>query len=83
MSQITYDCRVKLRVESYAGYRGEQEPRSFWLGERKMEVVTLEDRWLAPNHRYFKCKAQDGNFYILHHNETTETWELGAYTRAS
>jgi len=25
---------MAIRVECYAGYRGEQEPLAFWLGER-------------------------------------------------
>ena len=74
---------MKIRVECYSGYRGEQEPRAFWLGERRLEVAALLDRWLAPDHRYFKCQAQDGNLYILRYDEATGAWELGAYTRAT
>lgn len=74
---------MKLRVECYSGYRGEQEPRAFWLGERRLEVAALVDRWLAPDHRYFKCLAGDGNFYILRYDEASGEWELGAFTRVT
>ena len=37
-----------LKVECYAGYRGEETPRRIWLGEKKIEVVRVIDRWLAP-----------------------------------
>ncbi|MGP1681082.1 MAG: hypothetical protein ACTS8S_01990 [Giesbergeria sp.] len=70
---------MKIHVECYAGYRGEQEPRAFSLGERRLEVVSLLDRWLAPEHRYFKVAASDGNTYILRYDETREEWELGAF----
>ena len=73
---------MAIRVECYAGYRGDEEPRAFWLGERRLEVIELLDRWLAPNHRYFKVKADDGDIYILRHDEVRGEWELGAYTRA-
>lgn len=73
---------MEICVESYAGYRGEEEPRAFWLGKRRLEVVELVDRWLAPEHRYFKVKAGDGDFYILRHDEVRRVWELGAFTRA-
>ncbi len=73
---------MAIRVECYAGYRGEQEPRAFWLGERRLEALEIVDRWLAPDHRYFKVKAEDGNAYILRYDEASGEWELGAFTRA-
>ncbi len=73
---------MAIRVECYAGYRGEQEPRAFWLGERRLEALEILDRWLAPDHRYFKVKAEDGNAYILRYDETRDEWDLGAFTRA-
>lgn len=73
---------MEIRVECHAGYRGEEEPRAFWLGEQRLKAVELLDRWLAPEHRYFKVKADDGNIYILRHDEVRGTWELGAFTHA-
>src|SRR3970282_2185388 len=48
---------MKIRVECYAGYRGEEEPRAFTLGERRMEVRAILDRWLAPVHPSFQGPA--------------------------
>lgn len=73
---------MEIRVECYAGYRSEQEPRAFWLGERRLSVMELLDRWLAPASRCFKVKASDGDLYILRYDEVRGIWELGAYTRA-
>ncbi len=73
---------MPIRVECYSGYRGEEEPRAFWLGDRRMEVAELLDRWLTPSCRYFKVKAQDGDAYILRHDEVSDEWTLGAYTKA-
>ena len=73
---------MEIRVESYAGYRNEHEPRAFWLGERRLEVAELIDRWLSPEHRYFKVRATDGDFYILRYDEARDIWELGAFTRS-
>ena len=36
---------VQIRVECYAGYRGEEEPRAFTLGETRCAVVDILDRW--------------------------------------
>jgi hypothetical protein len=67
---------MKIRVECYAGYRDEQEPRAFTLGERRFEVLEIIDRWLAPEHRYFKVKADDGRTLVLRHDTASGDWEL-------
>ncbi len=69
---------MKIRVECYAGYRGEQEPGAFVLGERRLEVRELLDRWLDPAHRCFKVRVDDGDVFILRHDERTDEWELAA-----
>lgn len=71
----------QLHVECYAGHRGEETPRRFSLGERAIEVVEVLDRWLAPDHRYFKLRGDDGNLYILRHDVSTLTWELTLFHR--
>ncbi|MFN2644290.1 MAG: hypothetical protein ABR570_04820 [Burkholderiales bacterium] len=67
-----------LRVESYAGYRGEEEPRAFTLGARRFAVLEITDRWLEPRNRYFKVRADDGCTFILRHDTVNEGWELAA-----
>ena len=67
---------MKIRVECHAGYRGEEEPRAFTLGERRFEVKEILDRWLSPGHRYFKVKADDGRALILRHDVASGEWEL-------
>ncbi len=74
---------MKIAVECYAGYRGEQEPRAFTLGERRLQVNSILDRWLAPDHRYFKVAADDGNTYILRYDEARDDWDLGAFRRGT
>ena len=65
-----------IRVECYAGHRGEEEPRRFWLGERPVAVAEILDRWLAPEHRYFKVRGDDAGIYILRHDTHADRWEL-------
>jgi hypothetical protein len=70
---------MQIRVQCYAGHRGEEEPRAFDLGDRRLEVVEIIDRWLAPDHRYFKVQADDGNVYILRHDEAAGEWEMTSF----
>jgi hypothetical protein len=74
---------IPLTVECYAGYMGEETPRRFSLDGREVEVAALLDRWLAPDHRYFKLRGDDGAIYILRHDATGGAWELIMYERAA
>lgn len=76
-----YNRRVRLRVECYAGHRGEETPRALILDNRRVEVVDVLDRWLAPDHRYFKLKGGDGDIYIVRHDPAADTWELTMFLR--
>jgi hypothetical protein len=70
------DPASSLRVECYAGYRGEETPRRFCLAGRTMEVADIVDRWLAPEHRYFKVRGSDGATYILRQDMNSLRWDL-------
>ena len=67
---------MKLKVESHAEPFREAEPRAFYLGQRRIIVLEILDRWLAPQYGYFKVKADDGARYILRHDLPTNDWEL-------
>jgi hypothetical protein len=72
---------LPLRVECYAGYRGEETPRRLSIGGRDVRVVEVLDRWLAPDHRYFKLKGDDGDTYIVRHDTEADRWELTLFER--
>jgi hypothetical protein len=72
---------MKIRVDCYSGYRGEETPRRFWLEERLIGVKEVIDRWLDPEHRYFKVVGDDNSTYILRHDSVAFEWELTFYQR--
>ena len=74
---------ASIAVECYAGHRGEETPRRFQLGERSVGVVDVLDRWLAPEHRYFKVRGDDGDAYILRHDPVRDLWELTMFQRGA
>ena len=73
------DELMKVHVECYSGYRGEQTPRSVDFGARKIEIVEVVDSWLAPDHRYFKVRADDGASYILRHDPFGQYWTVSVF----
>lgn len=67
---------LEIGVECYAGHRGEQTPRTMILPDRRVVVAEVLDAWLAPDYRYFKLKGEDGDTYIVRHDEQRRAWEL-------
>jgi hypothetical protein len=71
-----------VRVECHAGYRGEETPRRFWIAGREIFVAEVLDRWLSPDHRYFKLRGAGGDTYILRHDAEAGRWELTLFRKA-
>ena len=71
-----------VRVECYAGYRGDERPVRFYLGQRLIHIEKIADQWLDANHRYFKIVGDDGGVYILHQAQQTGRWEMTLFDSA-
>ena len=71
---------MEITVECYAGYRGEEIPRRIRMGDTWIEIAAVLDRWLSPDHRYFKVLGDDGAVYMLRHNPRRWAWELIFFT---
>jgi len=67
-----------LRVECYAGYKGEQRPIRLHIGEQAMEVVEITDRWYSPGATFFRVVVEGGASYILRHEDPQDLWSLAA-----
>ena len=67
---------MKIRVECYSGYKGEEIPRRLIIGEQVIGVVKVLDQWLAPDHRYFKVEGDNGSIYIVRYDMISLQWEL-------
>jgi hypothetical protein len=74
---------VIIRVECYAGHRGEETPRVLHIEDRRVVVNEVLDAWLAPEHRYFKLKGEDGDEYIIRHDMVSDEWELTMFRRGT
>ena len=73
---------AEIRVECYAGYRADERPLRFLLRGRLFEITDVEDRWYSPGAIYFRVQADDGNFYVLCHDEGMDVWTLNAFRSA-
>jgi hypothetical protein len=73
---------VKVRVECYSGFKADERPVRFYLGERGIEVEAILDRWYGEECDYFKLRAGDGNTYILKHFRSSDEWEMTLFSRS-
>jgi hypothetical protein len=73
-----------LEVRSYAGYRADERPTSFRIKAKSSvarAVTQILDRWYGPGYRSFKVLADDGNLYILRHDEREDLWTLDSFRK--
>lgn len=67
---------LQIDVSCYAGYRGDETPKWLMLGDRRVAVSEVIDRWLDPRHRYFKLRGDDGGIYLVRYDVAEDIWEL-------
>jgi len=70
---------MKIEVQAYSGYKADERPLRFRLGDHWFEVVDVTDRWYDPDAVYFRVLANDGAMYVLKHAEPADAWTLEAY----
>lgn len=70
---------IAVDVECYAGYRGDQRPTKFVLREKVFLVKEVEDQWYSPSAMYFRIRADDGNLYVLRHDQAEDHWTLEGF----
>ena len=69
----------EIRVECYAGYRADEKPLRFAIRGRPFDIRQIDDQWYSPGATYFRVVADDGNFYVLRHDEAQDFWTLDGF----
>lgn len=67
---------MRIKVKAYSGYKAEERPISFTIGERELKIEELLDRWYGEDYEYFKLRADDRCIYIIRYNRGDDFWEL-------
>lgn len=70
-----------VHVECYSGFKADERPLRFQLGEKWLAVMEIADRWYDPDAVYFRVQADDGATYVLRHSEPDDVWTLEAFRR--
>jgi len=74
---------VRLKVECYSGYKADERPLRFSIGDKLgrqvFEVREVLDQWYGVGYQCFKVLADDDNFYILRHQQEEDNWLLDSF----
>ena len=68
-----------VRVECYAGYKGDERPVRLQIGEQMVEIAEVEDRWYSPGATYFRVLLANGERYVLRREDAQDLWTLQAF----
>ncbi len=73
---------LRIGVAAYAGYRGEELPRSLRIDGSTIEVSEVEKLWIEEDRatrrkkRFFRVKGNNSRTYILYYDEESMDWFL-------
>ena len=79
VSSVELQSVMKIRVECYSGQKVDERPIKFWLGENAMFVDSIEDQWYGTDAQYFRVRGDDGNTYVLGHDQKNNVWILESF----
>ncbi len=90
---------LALKVETYSGFKADERPLRFTVETprrgvspganvaaspaRIYEVKEVLDQWYGPDYQCFKVLADDGNLYILRHEQQEDVWSLDSFRAGS
>lgn len=70
----------QIIVITYAGYRGDEAPRAFFLNGVKIDVASVLEAWVEETAetrvrmRFFVVKGSDGQTHTLAYDEELAMW---------
>lgn len=78
---------IKIDVSSFAGYRGEESPRIFFVHGEKITVLEILEMWIEEEgpernqKRFFLLKGSDGLFHKLHYDLSAQQWLYNSFAK--
>jgi hypothetical protein len=72
----------KIEVQAYAGHRGEESPRAYFMHGKRIEVMKIIGEWIeekgdsGQRFRCFKVRGVDWRIRVLCYDEAKMEWLL-------
>ncbi len=74
---------MPIIVECHSGYKADEYPMCFYLGENKFDIIEITDRWYQgdlnpewPASNYFKVETTSGKQFIIKHDLEKDLWYI-------
>jgi hypothetical protein len=80
------DPRTQIDVICYSGFKGDERPVRFRLGDVDYFVEEIVEQWYGPEAAFFKVRADDGGIYVLQQQRGMDgggAWSLESHRRES
>jgi hypothetical protein len=68
-----------VKVECHSGYKADERPLRIIFAAQTLEVAEVEDRWYSPGATYFRVLVDNGERYVLRHDDAQDVWSLTAF----
>ena len=66
--------KIPIKVNAYSGYKANERPLSFSIGDLKIRVIKIIDRWSDPGRDCFTVQGDDGKKHTLFWERETDLW---------
>jgi hypothetical protein len=43
---------------------------------KRIEVLSVDQQWMAPDGRHFRVSCEQGQFFELTYSESDDTWQV-------
>ena len=61
---------MRVEVDCYAGYKGDERPLRLRLGDETLDVEEVQDRWYSPGETYFRVRVKCGRCGVVNVSAT-------------
>jgi len=65
-----------IKVNAYSGYRVNERPMSFSLGNSKIDIIKIIYQWTEPEKDFFIVQGNDRLFYTLFWDRGKDIWTI-------
>lgn len=66
---------IRVQVKCYSGYKADERPESFVVGDKDIRIMGILERWFEPGFSFFRVRTDDEREYVLNHDQNRDQWQ--------
>lgn len=72
---------LSVEVVTQPNATDQRDPVELIVGQRRIRVARVYDRWFGEGYHYVKFLGADGAIYVIRHDDASGAWELTFFER--